>query len=64
VRHEAADQGLGQASGAFGRQGAEQGAALGDPVEAPLEDPDGESAAAEIADDQSQEGAIGGDVRP
>lgn len=63
VRQEAADQGTGQASGPIGRQRAEQGAALGDPAETPLEDPDRESAAAEIADDQGQESAIAGDIR-
>jgi hypothetical protein len=63
VRHEATDQAPGQASGCIRGQGAEQSAALGHPRKAPLEDPDRESATAEVADDQGQKSAIGGDVR-
>jgi hypothetical protein len=54
----------GQAAGRIRREGSEQSATLGDPAQSLLEDRDGEATPDQVADDQSDQGSIGGRIRP
>ncbi|MBA3864832.1 MAG: hypothetical protein H0X42_00550, partial [Solirubrobacterales bacterium] len=59
---QAVDERDRQPAGGIWRQGSKQGAALGDPGEAPLEDADAERPSLEIGDGQGQQRPVGIDV--
>ncbi len=62
VQRQQPEQPRRQAGGRARTQGAEQGAALGDPAEPLLEHGDGEIAADQVTDDEGQQGPVGAEV--